>query len=52
MDLSKLIDLLAEVAVSRAAQKEAKDKATPDAVIVMLRRLWRFTSPSATIYAS
>lgn len=52
MDLSKLIDLLAEVAVRHAAQKEAKDKATPDAVATMLRRLRDFTSPSASIYAS
>lgn len=52
MHLSKLIDLLAEVAVRRATGKEAKDKTTPDAVSTMVRRLRHFTSPSATIYAS
>ena len=52
MDLTKLIDLLAEVAVRRATQKEAKDKPTPDAVGWMVRGLRRFTRASAAIYAS
>ncbi len=49
MDLSKLIDLIAEVAVRRATQKEAKDKTTPEAVWVRLFGFVRFTSPCVAI---
>lgn len=52
MDLTKLIDLIAEVAVRRANQKEAKDKATPEAVLMRLFGFVRFTSPWAAIYRS
>lgn len=52
MDLSKLIDLIAEVAVRRAVQKEAKDKATPEAVLVRVLGFIRFTSGCAAIYRS
>jgi hypothetical protein len=50
MDLSKLIDLIAEVAVRRAVQKEAKDKATLEAVLVRVLGFIRFTSGWAAIY--
>jgi hypothetical protein len=50
MDLSKLIDLIAEVAVRRATQKETKDKATPEAVWIRLFRFVRFTSGRRSIY--
>ncbi len=50
MDLTKLIDLIAEVAVRRAVQKEAKDKATPEAVWVKVLGFIRFTSSCAAIY--
>jgi hypothetical protein len=49
MDLSKLIDLIAEVAVRRATQKEAKDKTTPEAVWLRLFGFLRFTSPCVAI---
>ena len=52
MDLTKLIDLIAEVAVRRAVQKEAKDKATPEAVLVRVLGFIRFTSGCAAIYRS
>lgn len=52
MDLSKLIDLIAEVAVRRAVQKEAKDKATPEAVWMTISGFVRFTRDWATIYAA
>jgi hypothetical protein len=52
MDLSKLIDLIAEVAVRRAVQKEAKDKATPEAVLDRVLGFIRFTSGCAAIYRS
>jgi hypothetical protein len=50
MDLSKLIDLIAEVAVRRAVQKEAKDKATPEAVWMRVFGFVRFTRGWAAIY--
>jgi hypothetical protein len=50
MDLSKLIDLIAEVAVRRAVQKEAKDKATPEAVCGRIFGFVCFTSGRRSIY--
>lgn len=44
MDLTKLIDLIAEVAVRRETQKEAKDKTPPEAVITSVFGWLRFTS--------
>lgn len=52
MDLTKLIDLIAEVAVRRANQKEPKDKATPEAVCIRLFSFVRFTSDWRAIYRS
>jgi len=52
MDLSKLIDLIAEVAVRRAVRKEAKDKATPEALWVRVLGFIHFTSGWAPIYRS
>ena len=51
MDLSKMIDLLAEVAVRRAARKrEVKPEPDSDAVLLRLAGLRRFTSLLPAIY--
>lgn len=50
MDLTKLIDLIAEVAVRRATQKETKEPANPEAVWRMVCLLLSFTSGSLAIY--
>lgn len=50
MDLTKLIDLIAEVAVRRATQKETKEPANPEAVLWKVLRLLGFTRPSPSIY--
>lgn len=51
MDLSKMIDLLAEVAVRRAARKrEVKPEPDSDAVLLRLAGLRHFTSLLPAIY--
>lgn len=50
MDLTKLIDLIAEVAVRRATKKETKEPANPEAVWRMVCLLLSFTSSCVAIY--
>lgn len=50
MDLTKLIDLIAEVAVRRTTQRETKDNADSGAALFTLWRLRCFTRFCCPIY--